>query len=429
MSISWYHQTARETLQTTAASGRLQTRTCIIGGGLAGVATALSLIERGERDVLLLEAQQIGHGASGRNGGFVFGGYSVSPFELARRRGLPAARQLHAATLEAVRLVRRRIDRYQIDCEPVDEGVLWANWFRDPEILLQQQRRLADDFGVEWAYLDADQLRQQVHSPRYHGALREPEGFHVQPLALVRGMARAAIAGGARIHERSEVLGLARQDGRIRLLGLGFDVLADRVVVAGGGYLSGQFGPLTRAMLPIATYAMVTEPLGDRLAQCLSTRAAIYDTRFAFDYYRPLPDTRLLWGGRISIRSRSPEAVARLLSKDLTRVFPQLGRVRVEQAWSGLMSYARHEMPQIGQLQPDVWYAQGFGGHGLAPTTLAGEVLAAALRGEESPLLGELSAFDLPGVHRRSGLGLLAAQARYSWLQWCDRWRSWTDRG
>lgn len=422
----WYQHSARERLVGPTAHGQLQARTCIIGGGLAGVATALSLIERGESDVLLLEARRLGQGASGRNGGFVFGGYSVGPFELARRLGLPAARRLYGATIEAVGLLRRRIDRYAIDCQPVDEGVLWANWFADQRILLDHQRQLAADFGVHWEYLPPDQLRGLVHSRRYHGALREPAGFHVQPLDLLRGMARAAVAGGARLHEHSEVLGLARSPSGIRVMGLGFDVQAERVVVAGGGYLSGSFKPLQRSMLPIATYVMVTEALGEqRLSECLSTRAAIYDTRFAFDYYRPLADTRLLWGGRISILDRAPQAVARLLSRDLRRVFPQLGKVEVAQAWSGLMSYARHEMPQIGRLHPDVWYAQGFGGHGLAPTTLAGELLASALCGHDEPLLQDLSAFGLPSVFRHSRLGLLGAQSRYLWLQTLDRWRGW----
>jgi glycine/D-amino acid oxidase-like deaminating enzyme len=424
----WYQRSARETFSAAPARGKLQARTCIIGGGLAGIATALALAERGERDVVLVEARRVGFGASGRNGGFVFGGYSVGPFALADRLGLAAARRLYGGTLDAVRLLRQRIARYRIDCDVSDSGVLWAHWFGEQRSLHAHRKRLLEEFGVEWDYLDPAALRELVDSPRYHGGLREPNAFHIQPLALVRGLARAAAAAGVRIFEQSEVLGLARQGSAARLLGLGFEVEAERVVVAGGGYLSGSFTPLSRAMLPIATYVMVTEPLGERLQRCLRTNAAIYDSRFAFDYYRPLADQRLLWGGRISIRSRSPEQVARLLSRDLARVFPQLGPVAVESAWSGLMSYARHEMPQIGQLRPGVWYAQGFGGHGLAPTTLAGELIAGALCGERPPLLDDLAGFGLPPVYRRSGAGLLAAQARYSWLQWCDRWRGWTDR-
>ena len=162
---------------------------------------------------------------------------------------------------------------------------------------------------------------------------------------------------------------------------------------------------------------MTTEPLGDRLRACLDTRAAIYDTRFAFDYYRPLPDTRLLWGGRISIRNRSPQAVRRLLARDLLRVFPALQGVRIDHAWSGLMSYARHQMPQIGGGDEGLWWAQAFGGHGLAPTCAAGELLAAAIA-ERDQGWKQFADYGLASAHRPAGY--LAAQASYWWHQGRD---------
>jgi glycine/D-amino acid oxidase-like deaminating enzyme len=168
---------------------------------------------------------------------------------------------------------------------------------------------------------------------------------------------------------------------------------------------------------------MVTEPLGARMNDVLRTRAAVFDTRFAFDYYRPLPDTRLLWGGRMSIRQRSSSEVARLLRGDLLRVYPQLDGVAITHAWSGLMSYARHKMPQIGRLPDGLWYAMGFGGHGVAPTTLGGEVLARAMTGE-APVPKALAGYGLPPVY--GALGRLAAQGTYWWLQGRDALRERT---
>ena len=162
---------------------------------------------------------------------------------------------------------------------------------------------------------------------------------------------------------------------------------------------------------------MVTEPLGQRLDECLHTRAAIYDSRFAFDYYRALPDTRLLWGGRISTLNRSPHAVQRLLTRDLLRVFPQLQGVQVDYAWSGLMSYARHQMPQIGGHGTGLWWAQAFGGHGLAPTCAAGELLAAAIA-EGDDGWKQFADYGLHSTHRP--VGYLAAQANYWWQQGRD---------
>ena len=191
-------------------------------------------------------------------------------------------------------------------------------------------------------------------------------------------------------------------------------VHADQVVLACGGYLAGLRRQVDRAILPIATYVMVTEPLGDRLKDCLETGSAVYDSRFAFDYYRPLPDSRLLWGGRISVRDRSPGAVQKLLMRDLLRVFPQLKGARVDYAWSGLMSYARHQMPQIGSSGDGLWWAQAFGGHGLAPTCAAGDLLASALA-EGDDRWKQFAPYGLERTYRP--FGYLGAQASYWWQQ------------
>jgi len=170
---------------------------------------------------------------------------------------------------------------------------------------------------------------------------------------------------------------------------------------------------------------MVTEPLGDRLHEVMRTRAAVYDTRFAFDYYRPLPDSRLLWGGRISVLDRSPEAVKRLLYRDLLKVFPQLDGIAIDYAWSGLMSYARHEMPQVGRIDDGLWLAQAFGGHGVAPTTFAGELLASAIA-ENDRRWQEFGDYGL--VSALKPAGFVGAQLSYWWLQAQDAWKDWRER-
>jgi gamma-glutamylputrescine oxidase len=177
--------------------------------------------------------------------------------------------------------------------------------------------------------------------------------------------------------------------------------------------------------LPIATYVMVTEPLGDRMREVMRTRAAVYDTRFAFDYYRPLPDSRLLWGGRISILDRSPEAVKRLLYRDMLKVFPQLDGIAIDYAWSGLMSYARHEMPQVARIDDGLWLAQAFGGHGVAPTTFAGELLASAIA-DDDRRWQEFSDYGL--VSALKPAGFVGAQLSYWALQAQDAWKDWRER-
>jgi gamma-glutamylputrescine oxidase len=395
-------------------TGKTDTQVCIVGGGLAGLNTALGLVERGVRDVVVLDAERVGFGASGRNGGFVFGGYSLDNADLLRTLGHGQARYLYRLTVDAVELIRARIARYGIDCDIVDRGVVLANWFDDPSRLDTMRTLMKRDFGVDWEPVARDVLRAQLKTDRYHGGLFEPNAFHFHPLKYVLGVANAAAQGGARLHEQSPVRAIERD-------GAGFvvrtpygTVSAKDVVFAGGGYARGVAPRIERAVLPIATYVIATEPLGARLADAIDAPYAVYDTRFAFDYYRPLRDTRILWGGRISVLDRGPDAIARLLKRDLARVYPQLAEVKIEHAWGGLMSYARHKMPQIGRDADGVWHAIAFGGHGMAPTTVAGEVLADALA-LGVPVPEGFSAFSL---RRTFGLaGLAAAQLTYSAFQ------------
>jgi gamma-glutamylputrescine oxidase len=414
---SYYEATVSRSSAYAPLAGRRSANVCIIGGGLAGLSSALGLAERGVADVVVLEAQQVGFGASGRNGGFVFGGYSLDCADLLKTLGPVRARELYALTTDAVNLMRERISRYRIDCDVTDAGVILANWFDDPARLDAQRRLMRDSFGVDWQPVSAAQLAGQLKTRRYHGGLFERNAFHFHPLKYVLGVAAAAAQAGVTIHEGSPVV-------RLQRAGAGFVVHtpqgaleARHVVMAGGGYLRNVYARVERAVLPIATYVMATEPLGARLPDALDTPAAVYDTRFAFDYYRPLPDTRILWGGRISVRERAPGTIARLLRRDLVKVYPQLHDVRIEHAWGGLMSYARHKMPQIGRSADGVWYALGFGGHGMAPTTVSGELLAAAISGER-PVPDAFGAFGLTPAY--GALGLAAAQLTYTAMQTRD---------
>lgn len=397
----------------------------VLGGGFAGLATARGLQERGFASVAVLEAQTIGHGASGRNGGFVFGGYSRDAFDLVGDLGLQTARELYAQSRDAVALIRSRIDQHAIDCERQEGGALLLNWFRRSaraeRQLREQARWLRDNFGVVWDEVAPSQVRQWLDTDRYGGALLERDAFHFHPLKYALGLARVIAQAGGQVHEHSVVTAIERRarGGFLLRTDQGAELRAAQLVVAGGGYLQRLLPALTGARLPIATYVMATEPLPASL-QPVRTTAALYDNRFAFDYYRALADHRLLWGGRISIQQREPARIAELLKADLLKVYPQLAAVRIEHAWSGLMSYARHKMPQVGRLAPGLWFAQAFGGHGVAPTTVAGEWLADAISGRA----------DLPVALQRYGLspvfgqaGLLAAQATYSWAELQDALR------
>ncbi len=414
---SYYRATTTAT-DYPALQGKLDAAVCIVGGGFAGLATAMSLMERGETDIVLLEGDSIGYGASGRNGGFVFGGFSLGERSVVDTVGVEEGRKLYQMTLDAVEQIRRRIDQYGIDCNARHGGIYLANWFDDDSILEQQQRFMADTLGVEWERVSRAELAEKLSSERYFGALYEKNAFHFHPLKYAQGLARALVAGGVRVHEASRVTKLAPDGRGWRVVTATGEVRARDVVICCGGYIEKLYPRLASAILPIATYVMVTEPLNERLPTAMRTDAAVYDTRFAFDYYRPLADSRILWGGRISIRDRSPQDVAHLLYHDMLKVYPQLEGAKVDYAWSGMMSYGRHKMPQLGRLPEGLWYGMGFGGHGVGPTTLAGDVLAAAMMGEGA----ELARFGPWGLPTTGGpAGLLAAQLTY----WYYELRDW----
>jgi glycine/D-amino acid oxidase-like deaminating enzyme len=381
----------------------------------------LSLLERGIKDVTVMEAREVGFGASGRNGGFVFGGFSLGERALLAKAGAQDGRKLYQLTLGAVETIRRRIAQYGIECEAREAGVILANWFDDDRVLDRQQRFMADELGVEWQRLARGQLGDLLLTSRYHGGLFEPAAFHFHPLKYARGLARVLAAGGVTIHEGSRAGSIARDGPGWRVSTPTGEVRAGELVVCCGGYIERLHRRLAGAVLPIATYVIATGPLGDRLHSAIRTQAAVYDTRFAFDYYRPLADTRLLWGGRIAVRDRDPAEVARLLYRDMLKVYPQLAGVRIEHAWSGMMSYARHKMPQVGRLPDGLWYGMGFGGHGVGPTTLAGELLAAAIAGDTEGI-ERFGHWGLPGTGGPAGK--FAAQLSYWYYELRDLLRS-----
>jgi gamma-glutamylputrescine oxidase len=413
--FNYYRATSPARSRQAPLDGRVDAAVCVIGGGFAGLNTGLGLAERGVRDVVLLDADEVAHGASGRNGGFVFGGFSRGEDALLRDLSPPVARELYSGTTRAIELIRTRIRRHSIDCELREAGVIWTNWFRDPSVLRSRQALLAEHYGVEWQWLDRDEVRRRIHSTRYHDALFEADAFHFHPLRYARGLEQAATSAGVRVFENSPAIALETDGAGWRVRTPAGEVRAAQVVLACGGYLARLRRRVDASVLPIATYVMVTEPLGSRLRDVLSTDAAVYDTRFAFDYYRPLPDTRLLWGGRISVLDRRPAAVEKLLRRDLLKVFPQLDGVRIDYAWSGLMSYARHQMPQIGEIEPGLWVAQAFGGHGVAPTTFAGELVASAIAEGDMRWRTLASTYGFASAMKPAGFA--AAQLSYWWAE------------
>ena len=415
---TWYRDTVGEPDPRRPLAGTLRCSTAVIGAGLAGLSTALELAERGAEDIVVVDRGDVAEGASGRNGGFVFAGFSLDPHALAAQQGEEAARRMHGWTRDAVETVRRRCREHDV---PMHEtGIVLADWFADDARLGALQDRLARTLDFELDWIPTERMKEWVVSDRYGAGLLESRAFHFHPLAYARALASRIEQLGGKVHVESPATRISSHDGSWRVETPDGRLDAQRVVLATGGYDRQLLPRAQRCVQPVGTYVAVTEPLGDELGALIPSGAAVYDTRFAFDYYRPLPDGRLLWGGRISTADRDPAAVERLLRRDLTRVFPSLSGVRFSHSWGGWMSYARHQMPVLGEFRPGLWLALAFGGHGMAPTALAGRVLAEAMSGDPE----RLHAFSSYGPTWAGGpFGRVAVQAVYWWKQLRDRMR------
>lgn len=417
---TFYARSLGDTAPRAGLSGAQDCDTVIVGGGLAGLTTAVELAREGQ-SVALIEAASIGFGASGRNGGIVSPAFACGAAAIAARVGPKAAHALHRLSIEGVERVRANINHLAIEGAAPVNGVLNLRRYDHATDMHAHAAAFARDFDYPLEYLNRDALRARLTTARYFHGLADPRAFHIHPLNYLRGLAREFERLGGRIFEQSPATAHALAGPTKRIDGPAGHITARRVVFATGGYTGALVPGLRRAILPIATYMMVSEPAPDLLASVIHTAEAVLDDRRASDYYRLVEGgKRLLWGGRITTRAASPAGVARALRAEMLGTYPQLAGLKTEIAWSGQMGYARHLMPQIGQMAPDVWHCTAFGGHGLNTTAIAGRVLAEAILGQ-SDRIRQFAPFGLDWAG--GPLGLAAAQLTYWGLQAQDWWR------
>ena len=417
---TYYVRTLEDRRTRAALSGREEADVAIVGGGLAGLTTALELARAGTK-VALLEAESVGFGASGRNGGLVSPAFAGGDEAIRARVGPEAARALHLLSIEGVERLRATIRDLSIDSAGLVPGLFSLRRFDRADDIKAHVAEFADVYGYELAYLDRAALAEHVTSPRYFHAIHDPNAFHIHPLNTARAIAAEVERLGGRIYEGTPATGAALAGPTKRVETATGRIEAPRVVIATGGYTGALVPRLRRAVLPIATYMMATEAAPDLIASAIRTRACMYDDRRAGDYYRLVEGgRRLLWGGRITTRAADPAGIARELRREMLTAYPQLAELRTELSWSGLMGYARHLMPQVGEMAPGVWHITAFGGHGLNTTAIAGKVVAEAILGESD----RIAMFAPFGLDWAGGAaGLVAAQLTYWKLQAQDWWR------
>jgi gamma-glutamylputrescine oxidase len=408
---SYYSATTASAPAQPPLEGGARADVCVVGAGLAGCSAALALARRGYR-VIVLEAQRIGWGASGRSGGQIIAGLAIEQDRLERMVGGPDARALWELSLAALARLQQHIEQLQIDCDWTPGILLAALKVRHWQGLQHWHAELRQRYDyTSTSLIGREALRALLPTERYLGALYDRNGGHLHPLRYTQGIAQAARTAGAAFHEGSAVLGYSGQADRLQVRTLRGTVECAQLLFAGNAWLGATVPALHRRLLSVASYIIATEPLGAARAEALITNnAAVSDTNWVLDYFRRTADHRLLFGGRVNysgvdLRGIAPATAARML-----QVYPQLAGTRIEYAWGCLLDITRSRAPDFGRLAPNIYYLQGFSGHGMALAGLAGELVAEAIAGsaERFDVFARIPHREFPGglLLRRPTLAL-----------------------
>ena len=381
-SLSYYWAALPDMAARPALTGDASCEVGVVGGGIAGISAALHLAQRGYR-VTVLEAERVGWGASGRSGAQALFGVAAGQDKLIRLLGAADARRIWDMSVESLALMRELIAAHAIDCDFVPGQMHVAIKPRQWNELQHWHDELHRDYGYTSVSLtSAAQTRALVDSARYIGGLHDSNSAHLQPLKYLRGLAAAAERAGCTIHEHARVLRHSRREGGPVLHTAQGALACKHVVYAGNAWLGATAPALSRRIMPVGTYIVATEPLGEARARLLlSQNTAVTDINWVLDYFRRSADHRLLFGGRVSYSGLDPFNTAHATRARMLKVFPQLEDVRIEHAWGGYVDITLNRAPDFGRLEPDVYYLQGFSGHGIALAGLAGKVVAEAIAG------------------------------------------------
>lgn len=380
---SYYTASAHAASVRPPLEGAVECDVCVVGAGIAGCSAALHLAERG-LSVVVLEEHRVGWGASGRSGGQALFGVAAGQAKLTRLIGAADARAVWDVAAEGVALLRSLIERFRIDCDWVDGYLLTAVKPRHEQELRAEVAELRERYGYPSVrYLPREELRALLATERYLGALYDTNSGHLHPLNYTLGLAAAAESFDVRIFEGTRATSFApAASSGVRIATPGGEVRARHLVLCGNVYLGATAPALAARIMGVATYIVATEPLGEaRARRLIANNAATCDMNWVLDYFRRSADHRLLFGGRVNYSGlRSFDAPSATRARML-RVFPQLQGVRVDYAWGGEVDITLNRAPHFGRLAPNVYFLQGFSGHGIALTGIAGKLVAEAIAG------------------------------------------------
>lgn len=378
---SWYAATAHSAPARPALAGEVSADVCVVGGGYTGLVTAIELAGKG-LSVVVLEGESVGWGASGRNGGQIVTGFNKGIGEIAGWVGKDDARHLWDLSEEAKALLADLVERHQIDCDLKWGYLLAALKPRHLTGLAEHQAELEGLGYAKTRMLGRDEVRSVVATDAYLGGLYDAGSGHLHPLNYALGLAVVAEKLGVRIHEDSRVLRIDAGDRPKAFTATG-SVAAKFLVLAGNAYLGELSPPIRSRVMPAGTYIIGTERMGaDRAKALIPSDIAVADINFVLNYYRRSPDDRFLFGGGVSYSGFDQPGLKATLRRTMLKYFPQLADLSVEFCWGGHVAITMNRMPHLGRVSPTTYFAQGYSGHGLALTAIAGRVIAEAIAGQ-----------------------------------------------
>jgi glycine/D-amino acid oxidase-like deaminating enzyme len=374
MEAGWYEANSVPRPVRPRLNVDLDVEVCVIGAGLAGLTVAREVAQRGW-SVAVLEAANVAWAASGRNLGFVLPGFPEDIGGIIERVGLDHARQLWTLSEQGLDYVRRTILDTRIPGVDLINGWLHVSKTNNSAEQRAEVERMRW-VGADVEFWPLERVRDQLRSPRYFDAVHYRQAFHIDPYNYALGLAALAEKVGARIFEDTPAVSLDPAGVRKRIVTPAGRVRAAHVVLAGNIHLGALMPQLAATLLPITTFVMVTEPIGEMLHDVVRYHGAVSDTNRADNHYRIVGSDRLQWSGRIRAWEANPRLIARALANDIGQTFPRLGKVGIAHFWHGTFGRTVHRMPQIGEIERGLWLASGFGSHGLNNTAIAGELIA-----------------------------------------------------
>jgi gamma-glutamylputrescine oxidase len=396
---SWYEATAGRGSALPQLEGDIEADVCVVGAGLSGCSTALHLARRGYK-VVLLEAERVGYGASGRSGGQLIPGWACGMAKLAAQLGPADAKRLWDFSVEGVELTRELIEENRIDCD-----LVWGHMHvgikpRQREELLEWQREQEGDYGYDkLRFMERAEVRRWVASERYLAGLLDSGAGHLHPLRYTIGVGQAAVTAGARLFENSRVTKI-EHGSTVTVRTTEGSVRAKFVALCANVGHVDLSERLARKLIGVASYIVATRSLGAARANALlKDNIAVADLNWIIDYFRLSSDHRLLFGGRVSYSGLDPLGTARATRKRMLNVFPQLADAEIDYSWGGLIDISMSRAPNFGRLEPNVYFLQGYSGHGMVAATIAGRIVAEAIAGqaERFDIFERLKHQDFPG--------------------------------